>query len=94
MVAAVIALYVLWAFLLLLIARLVMSYVFVFARDFRPSGYLAAGLEVVYSVTDPPLRVLRRVLPPLRLGRTALDVSFLVVIITTYALIDVVKAHT
>ena len=37
-------------------------------------------LEVVYSITDPPIKALRRVIPPLRLGNVALDLSFLIVI--------------
>ena len=55
-------------FFILLIARLVFDYVMMFARSWRPSGVAAVGLEVVYSVTDPPLKALRRVIPPLRLG--------------------------
>ena len=65
-------------FWLLLLFRLIMEYVFMFARSFRPSGVLAAVLEVCYSVTDPPLRVLRRIIPPLRLGNISLDLGFLV----------------
>ncbi len=65
-------------FLLLLVFRLVMEYVFLFARSYRPTGVVAGALEVVYSVTDPPLRALRRVIPPLRLGSVSLDLSFLV----------------
>lgn len=65
-------------FLLLLVFRLVMEYVFMFARSYRPSGAVAGALEIVYSVTDPPLRALRRVIPPLRLGGISLDLSFFV----------------
>jgi YggT family protein len=65
-------------FLLLLIFRLVMEYVFMFARSYRPAGPLAIVLELCYSVTDPPLKALRRVLPPLRIGNISLDLGFLV----------------
>ena len=54
-------------FFILLLARLVFDYVMMFARSWRPSGVAAVGLEVVYSATDPPLKALRRVIPPLRL---------------------------
>ncbi len=70
--------YVLELFLLVLIVRLVFDWVMVFARDFRPHGVLAAFLEIIYSLTDPPLRALRRVIPPLRLGNFALDLAFIV----------------
>jgi YggT family protein len=72
---------VLWVFLLLLIARLVMEYVFLFARSYEPRGMVVVMLEVVYSVTDPPLKFFRRFIPPLRLGGIALDLSFLVLFV-------------
>jgi YggT family protein len=71
----------LWVFLLLLIARLVMEYVFLFARSYEPRGVVVVMLEVVYSVTDPPLKFFRRFIPPLRLGGIALDLSFLVLFV-------------
>ena len=71
----------LWLFLLLLIARLVMEYVLLFARSYEPRGMVVVMLEVVYSVTDPPLKFLRRFIPPLRLGGIALDLSFLVLFV-------------
>jgi YggT family protein len=51
------------------------------ARSWRPSGLVAAGLEVVYSTTDPPLKALRRVIPPLNLGSVRLDLGFMVLLI-------------
>ena len=54
-------------FLLLLVFRLIMEYVFMLARSYRPTGLVAAALELAYSVTDPPLNALRRVIPPLRI---------------------------
>lgn len=70
---------VLWAFLILLIARLVIDWILLLARTWRPSGAIAALFEVVFSVTDPPLRFVGRFVPPLRLGNVALDMSFLLV---------------
>ena len=93
-VLATIALYVLWAFVGLMFLRLVIDWTMVFARSWRPSGVLAAVLEVCYSVTDPPLRALRRVIPPLRLGSMAVDLAFIVVLIVAYALIYVVSPYT
>ncbi|MBO0607715.1 YggT family protein [Myceligenerans salitolerans] len=68
----------LFAFLLLLIGRLIFDWVQYFARDWRPSGVVLVIAEAIYTVTDPPLRVLRRVIPPLRLGSVQLDLAFMV----------------
>lgn len=93
-VVATIAIYLLYIFLGLMLVRLVVDWTMVFARSWRPSGAVAAILELAYSVTDPPLRALRRVLPPLRLGSFALDLAFIVVIVVIYALIAVISPHT
>ena len=78
----------LWFFLVLLWVRFVVDWVQVFARSWSPSGPLLVVLEFVYSITDPPIKALRRIIPPLRLGAIALDVSFLLVMILTYVLLQ------
>ena len=78
---------VLWCFLLVLLFRLVMDYVFMFARAYQPARPMVVLLEIAYSITDPPLKLLRRYIPPLRLGGVALDLSFLVLWIIVYILI-------
>jgi YggT family protein len=93
MIAAAIAIYALWAFIGLMFARLIIDYVMYFARSFRPTGIVAAVLELAYTVTDPPLRALRRVLPPLRLGGMAIDLSYIVVFIAAYALLQVLYTY-
>jgi YggT family protein len=93
MIAAIIALYVLYVFVGLMVLRLIMDYVMMFARNFRPTGIVAAALELAYTVTDPPLRALRRVIPPLRLGNVSLDLSFIVLFISAYVLISVVSPY-
>ena len=72
---------VLLVFLLLLFARFVVDWVMVLARSWRPNGLVAAGLEVVYMTTDPPLRAVRKVIPPLNLGSIRLDLGFMVLLI-------------
>ena len=84
------AYFVLLVFFILLIARLVFDYVMMFARSWRPSGVAAVGLEVVYSVTDPPLKALRRVIPPLRLGNFSIDLGFMVLLFVVYLLMTFV----
>jgi YggT family protein len=73
-------------FFFILIARLVLDYVQMFARSWRPSGILLVLAEIIYTITDPPLKALRRVIPPLRLGGVALDLSFLVLVILVQVL--------
>lgn len=68
-------------FLIALVARLVLEYVQLLARDWRPRSVALVVSEVVYSVTDPPLRFLRRFIKPIRLGAVSLDLSFLVLIL-------------
>ncbi|MBC7375072.1 MAG: YggT family protein [Frankiales bacterium] len=70
--------FVLLVFLIFLVFRLIMEYVFLLARSFQPKGLVAMALELTYSVTDPPLKALRRVLPPLRIGQITLDLGFIV----------------
>lgn len=82
---------VLWLFLLLLIFRLIMDYVFMFARDYHPKGPMVVLLEIDYTITDPPLKLLRRLIPPLRLGGVSLDLAFMVLFIIVYILIGVVS---
>ncbi|WP_299057653.1 YggT family protein [uncultured Nocardioides sp.] len=79
---------ILWIFIALLWIRFVVDWVQVFARSWSPSGFLLVVLEVVYSVTDPPINALRKVIPPLRLGSVALDLSFLIVLFGAYLLLQ------
>lgn len=72
---------VLWIFFILLIGRLILDYVQMFARSWRPRGPFLVVAEVIYTVTDPPLRALRKVIPPLKLGSISLDMSFLVLVV-------------
>ncbi len=65
-------------YLLVLIGRLVLDWVQVFSRDWRPRGVLLVLAEVIYTLTDPPLNWLRRYIPPLRLGSVALDLGFII----------------
>ncbi|RHW25171.1 YggT family protein [Nocardioides immobilis] len=75
---------VLWVFIGLLWIRFIVDWVQVFARSWEPRGVLLVLLEVVYSITDPPINALRRVVKPLRIGNFALDLSFILVMILAY----------
>ena len=79
-------------FFILLIGRLVLEWVQVFARDWRPRGVVLVLAELVYTVTDPPLRGLRRVIRPIRLGSIQLDLAFLVLALGCSVLMGLLSA--
>ena len=73
--------YVVLVFFILLLIRLVLDWVQFFARDWKPSGIALVIAEATYSVTDPPLKALRRILPPVGIGSVRLDLAFLVLVL-------------
>ena len=77
-------------FLNVLLARFAMSWVMSIGRRWRPGRGAAAALEVVWSVTDPPLKTLRRVIPPLRLGTVNVDLAFIVLLVIVFLLMYIV----
>ncbi|MGN6689296.1 MAG: YggT family protein [Actinomycetales bacterium] len=80
----------LFLFFVVLLGRLVLDWVQAFARDWRPRGVLLVVAEVVYTVTDPPLKALRRLIPPMSIGNLRLDLGFLVLMLATTFLMQVV----
>jgi len=78
-------------FLLLLFARFVVDWVQVFARNWTPKGVVLVILEVIYTITDPPIMFIRRFVPPLRLGAIVLDTSFIIVLVLCYLLLELNK---
>lgn len=78
---------VLWIFVLFLFGRLILEVLQSFARSWRPRGAVLVVAEITYTVTDPPLKLLRRFIPPVRLGNVALDLSFTVLFLVVYIMI-------
>ncbi len=68
-------------YMLVLVARLVFDWIQVFARSWRPTGVVLVLANVIYALTDPPLRFLRRLIPPLRIGQISIDLGFLILFI-------------
>jgi YggT family protein len=75
-------------FFIILIGRLILDWIQVFARDWRPRGVMLVIAETVYSVTDPPLKALRRVLPPLTIGQVQIDLAFIVIFLIVSLLLS------
>ena len=82
---------ILYVFIAMLWIRFIVDWVQVFARRWEPRGPLLVALEGVYTTTDPPIVALRRVVPPLRIGSVALDLSFLIVMVSAFLLLNVVR---
>jgi YggT family protein len=70
-----------YLFFIALIGRLILDWVQVLSRQWRPRGAVLVLAEGVYSVTDPPLKALRRVVPALSLGAVRIDLAFLILMI-------------
>jgi YggT family protein len=82
--------YVLTIYLVILIARMVISWIQMFARSWVPAGVILVIAESIFTATDPPLKFLRRYIRPLRIGTVAIDLSFMVLFIVILVLLDVV----
>lgn len=77
-----------WIFLAFMFVRFIVDWVQVFARQWAPRGPLLVVLEAVYTVTDPPIKLVRRWVPMVRLGSVSLDLSFMIVFITVWLLLS------
>jgi YggT family protein len=79
-------------YFVLLLARLVLDWVQVFSRDWTPRGPVLVVAEVVYTATDPPLRAVRKVIKPVRIGSVQLDLAFMVVFLAVVILMQVFQS--
>jgi YggT family protein len=77
--------------IIVLIARFILDWVQMLARSWRPRGVVLVLCEALYSLTDPPLRAVRRAIPPLRLGAVMLDLSPMILLIAVYILRALVR---
>lgn len=81
LLATIVSLYV-----YVLLARVIIDLIQVFSRDWRPTGFVLVLCEIVYTLTDPPIKLMRRIIPPVRLGQISLDLGFIVVFILVQVL--------
>jgi YggT family protein len=82
--------YLLTIYLLVLVGRMIISWIQMFARSWTPTGVVLLIAESIFTVTDPPLKFLRRYIPMLRIGTVAMDLSFMVLVLVVVILLDVV----
>ena len=81
--------YVLTLYLVVLIGTMILSWIMVFARPWYPPRVVKLIAEAIFTLTDPPLKLLRRYIPPLRIGTVSLDLSFMVLFIVVLILLQV-----
>ena len=79
-------------FFYFMLARLIVELVMSFNRSWRPSGLLLPILDITYTVTDPPLKFVRRFVPPLQLGPIALDLAWTIVLFAVLILQSFARA--
>ncbi len=72
---------------LLLLVRMVFDWRQVADRNWRPTGALLVVAEVTYTVTDPPIKFMNRLIPPLRMGGIGIDIGFTVLIFAIWILL-------
>ncbi len=82
---------VLLLYILVLFARLILDYIPLFNREWRPKGAGLVAAEVVYTITDPPIRFFRRIIPPLRIGSLSLDFGFALTMLVVLILMNIVR---
>lgn len=87
--AVLVLLYLFW---ICLIGRVIIEFIRSFARDWQPKGVLVVVLEALFTITDPPVKLLRRLIPPVRLGQVRLDLSIMLLMLIVFVLIEVVTS--
>ena len=79
-------------YVFVLLARLVLEWIPVFNREWRPKGAGLVAAEIVYTITDPPIKFFRRLIPPLRIGAIAIDFGFALTMLLCFILLSVTRA--
>lgn len=90
---ATVSYWVLVAFFVAMIVRLVFDYIRIFKRNWRPKGFVLMLAEATYTITDPPLKLLRKVLPPVRIGNIGIDVAYSIVLFVVLILMSITRSY-
>jgi YggT family protein len=81
-------------YVLVLLGRMIFDYIPMFNRGWRPHGGGLVLAEIIYTVTDPPIRFVRRFVKPLRIGPVAIDLAFTIVLIVCFFLLSITRSFT
>lgn len=83
--------FVLFLYIFVLLGRLVLEYIPMFNPQWRPRGAMLVVAEIVYTVTDPPVKFFRRIIPPLRIGELSLDFGFMLTMLLVFILMSITR---
>jgi YggT family protein len=78
-------------YVFVLLARLILDWIPFFNREWRPRGAGLVVAELIYTVTDPPIRLFRRFIPPLRVGAVAIDFGFALTMLGCFILLSITR---
>jgi YggT family protein len=78
-------------FIVLLWARFVLDLVLTFSRQWRPTGPMLVIAELVFTITDPPIKLVRRWVRPVRIGAVSIDFAWSIVLLAAYLLLSVIS---
>ena len=79
-------------YIFVLFGRLILEYIPIFNREWRPKGGVLVLAEAVYTITDPPIKFFRRFIPPLRIGAIAIDFAFALTMLLCFILLGVTRS--
>ena len=79
-------------YVFVLLTRLILDWIPFFNREWRPRGAGLVAAEIIYTVTDPPIKLFRRFIPPLRIGAIAIDFGFALTMLLCFILLSVTRA--
>ena len=79
-------------YIFILWARFVLDWILVLNRSFQPKGAVAVLVDFAYTVTDPPIKMFRRVLPPIRLGQVSLELGWMMTLLSCLILLAIIPA--
>ncbi|WOF21834.1 YggT family protein [Microbacterium betulae] len=78
-------------YIFVLFGRLILDYIPLFNREWRPQGAVLVLAEIAYTLTDPPIKAFRKVIPPLRVGGIAIDFAFALTMLLCFILLSVTR---
>ena len=87
-----VAIFVISLFMLTMWARFILDLVVVFVRGWRPTGIGLVLSEFVFTITDPPIKAVRKVVPMIRIGNGAIDLSWMLVMLACIILTSVLRS--
>ena len=64
----------------LMVTRLIADLVLSVNPSWRPRGLILVIVELIYTLTDPPIKLVKRFIKPVRFGGIALDFGWTIIV--------------